>query len=91
MLLRQLVADLLPAFSQSMIGNRFNDLWTELESNHGFIQVLRNDAVSIRNWLGSLPEELCRSGLRLGPTYTWHTSRDGCKSGWHELPSGVAA
>ncbi|KAK5989701.1 hypothetical protein PT974_07957 [Cladobotryum mycophilum] len=67
-LLRHLVADLLPAFAKTLVSMKDSNLWADLGSNHRIIERFRGTNAtqqSLQAWLSSLPEDLNKFILNL--------------------------
>lgn len=59
-MLRELVAELLPAFAQSFTSKKYKEYWEALRNDHdvfGAFQGTNANTSSVRDWLGTLPEE----------------------------------
>ena len=79
--LRQLIADLLPAFTKSLVGSKANATWTALKLSQNVLFQFR-EGLSIRDWLCSLEDDECQFVLGLirlilGTLQDTGISRDG--------------
>jgi hypothetical protein len=65
--LRQLVADLLPAFSKTYTSMEAKQSWQELLSQHHIIEAFQtsNSAQELSDWLSNLPDQLYKFVLSL--------------------------